>query len=287
MIFAMSLLAAFACALCNGAAAVLQKVAADDERRETGVRLGFLWELAHNWPYMLGVCLDVLAWGLTFVAVQRLPLFLVESVIAANIAVTAVLERIFLKAPIYKRSYYSMGVILLGLVALALSATSDHIEPISTTVRWAVALLPVPLALTGVALAKLRGRWAVVALSAVSGIAFGNTSVISRTFGHIGGVMAVLSNPLLYSLIASGVLGILLFSVALQRQRATVVNAAMTTAQTVVPTLIGLTFLGDKIRSGRWELVLFGLIVTVMGTLALALMTPLGKPAAPPPAVVY
>jgi drug/metabolite transporter (DMT)-like permease len=282
MIFALSILAAFACALCNGAAAVLQKVAADEEKRESGVRLGFLWELAHNWPYMLGILLDVLAWVLTFLAVQRLPLFLVESVIAANIAVTAVLERIFLKAPIHRKSYYSMGIILLGLVALALSATGDHVEPVSTTVRWAIILLPLPLVLAGILLAKLRGRWAIVALSAISGIAFGNTSVISRIFGHVTSITTVLHSPLLYSLIVSGVLGILLFSVALQRARATVVNASMTTAQIVVPTLIGLAFLGDKIRSGRWELMVIGLIVTVIGTLVLALITPLGRRTNPP-----
>jgi hypothetical protein len=87
------LLAAFGCSMCNGTAAVLQKISADKEKNVQSLDTGFLLRLAQDKPYIVGVLLDILGWLFTLYAVQNLPLFLVEAVIASNIIVTAFLER--------------------------------------------------------------------------------------------------------------------------------------------------------------------------------------------------
>ncbi len=274
MVFALSLLAAFGCAVCNAAATLLQKVAADKEATESSIRLGFLWTLARNRWYTLGIGLDIAAWILTFLAVQHLPLFLVESIIAASIGITAILEHIFLQMKLQRKTYLSMTIVLFGLILLATAATADRAEAVSNSVRWLLILLPLPIAAVAALLTRLRGRWAVTSISIMSGVAFGNTSVLSRIFGHYSGLGALLTNPLLYSLLVSGVLGMLLFSIALQRTRATVVNASMTSAQTLVPTIVGLTVLGDHIRNGHGATMVLGLAATVVGTLLISFLTP-------------
>ncbi len=58
---------------------------------------------------------------------------------------------------------------------------------------------------------------------------------------------------------------------ALQRAQATVVNATMTSSQTLIPTVVGIVFLGDSARHGLWSLVAVGIVLSVGGVVLLAL----------------
>jgi len=61
-----------------------------------------------------------------------------------------------------------------------------------------------------------------------------------------------------------------LFALALQRGRVTVVAAVTFTTNTVLPATIGIVFLGDQVRSGYALVATAGFLIAVSGAIALA-----------------
>ena len=222
MPFGLALLAAFGCSVSTGVAAVLQKVSADQEERVSSLHIGLLWRLLNDWPYLLGLALDGASFLLTVVAAQNLPLFVAEPVIAINVVITALLERL-----LFRRR------------------------------------------LRGVAWVAIVGS-ATVALGLLAGVAFGGTAIAGRMLVVPHPFWQLLLSPLLWSMLAYGLVGLLLFTIALQRSHASVVGASTTAAQSIVPIVVGIAFLGDSPRNGAWAVAVAGMVLTLAGTLAIA-----------------
>src|ERR1035437_5047348 len=138
MIFWLALAAAFGCAVCNGMAAVLQKNSADKETRATSINVGLLWRLIQDWPCIVGLILDGLAWILTLVAVHTLPLFVVQPIIAFSVVVTVLIDRFVLRHRLGDRANIAMLCIFAGLALLALSAAPERAKAVNDIVRWAI-----------------------------------------------------------------------------------------------------------------------------------------------------
>jgi len=81
----------------------------------------------------------------------------------------------------------------------------------------------------------------------------------------------IVREPIAWSLVAYGGLGMLLFSIALQRGSVTTTNAVLFTVETVLPTIVGLVLLGDRARDGRWPLMIVGCAGAIGGAVAPAL----------------
>lgn len=269
---ALPIVAAIACAVCNGTAAVLQKISADTVKTARSLDAGLLWRLFQNRLYVFGIVLDIFGWLLTLYAVQNLPLFLVESVIAASIVVTALIERVVRHAQLSWQAYSAIGLIIFGLILLAVASSPEKAEPVSETLRIVIALSPLPLFLLGVVAARQKNNRSAFILAAISGLSFGATSVMGRIFDASRPLWHTIYNPLLLGLIVSGTLGVLLFSTALQRGAATTVNATMTASQTIIPAIVGIVFLGDNAKQGLWYMATFGVILALGGVTALALI---------------
>ena len=263
-------LAAVGCAICNGSAAVLQKIGADKVQNVKSLDARLLWRLFQNKAYAAGIILDLVGWLLTLFAVQYLPLFFVEAVIAASIVVTALLERITRHKLLSRRAYSAVAIIMSGLVMLALAASPERAEPVSDVLKLIIVLSALPLGLIGWSVAARRSNRSALALAAIGGFSYGITSVIGRIFSFSKPWWHTIYSPLVFGLVASGALGILLFSTALQRAQATTVNAVMTASQTVFPAIIGVVFLGDSARNGLWSLVAIGGLLALSGVVLLA-----------------
>jgi drug/metabolite transporter (DMT)-like permease len=273
MTFIFAASAAAGCAICNGVAAVLQKMGADKEKAAATLEFSLLWRLAHDTKYAIGTILDVLAGIFVLVAVHSLPLFLVQSIVASGIVVTFVIEHyITHKRPPY-RLYFAIGMVLLGLVVLSLTASPDTAKPVSSAVRWIIILAPLPLAFLGALCSRISGKIGTASLAIVSGAAFGGTSVAGRILPFTPPFLRTLENPLLYAFIAYGTLGLLLFSIGLQRASATALNTMMTASQTVVPAFVGVLCFGDAVRHGLWLLGISGVAITLIGTLIISVIT--------------
>jgi hypothetical protein len=138
-------------------------------------------------------------------------------------------------------------------------------------VRWAVILLPLGVAGIGAIVATRNHHSATIALGALDGIAFGGTAIAGRMLVVPHPFWQILLSPLLWSMAAYGLVGLLLFTIALQRSHASVVAAATTAAQSAVPIVIGIAFLGDTPRDGAWGLAAVGMVMALAGTLAIAI----------------
>ena len=267
----LALTAAFGCAACYGVGSVLEQIGARREEAATTLDPRLLIRLAGQLPYLAGLGLDGLGWVLSLVALRSLPLFLVQSAVAASIAVTALTARIVLRTKLDTGDRLAIVVIVVGLIVLALAAAPDDARPVGALFRGLlVAGVPV-LAVGAAALAKVEVERGALGLAAVAGLAFSGTAIGGRVVAIPDDLLQIVREPVAWALVAYGVIGILLFSIALQRGSVTTTNAMLFAVETVVPTLVGVALLGDRARAGRWPAMALGCGATIAGAVVLAL----------------
>jgi drug/metabolite transporter (DMT)-like permease len=214
MPFGLALIAAFGCSLCIGVAAVLEKVSADREARVSSLQIGLLLRLLDDWPYVLGLALDGASFLLTVVAVQNLPLFVAEPVIALNVMITALIERLLFERRLRGVAWVAIVGILAGLSLLALSGGPERARTAAAAVRWTVILLPLGVAGIGAVVATRKGHSATIGLGVLDGVAFGGTAVAGRMLVVPHQFWQILLSPLLWAMLAYGLVGLLLFTIA-------------------------------------------------------------------------
>lgn len=271
MNYYLALAAVIGCAICNGTAVILEKIGVDEQPRQSSFSSAFVVKLASNAPYMAGIALDIIGWLLTLVAVRALPLFLVQSVVSANIVIAALLDEIVLRRRLPRQGYGLILMILAGLTVLASTAAPIQVnQPIADWYQWGALIVLIVLGLIGSVLVRLKTRAAAIGLAAIAGIAFGGISIVGRLLIVNVPFWHFLENPLSWVLIAYSGLGMLFFSIALQRTTATTVNAVAVALQTVAPAAIGIALLGDGVRAGFWPLMIAAMVTTLIGAVALA-----------------
>lgn len=271
------LITAFAAAVAYGVASVFQAVASRTTARVEGLDPRLLITLVRSWRYVLGVALDGAGFVLALVAVRSLPLFVVQSVVASFLAITAVLGAIFLKMPLTRLDRIALGVVVAGLVLVGSSAAEDSAAPVSDAKQFGLLGVTIALALAAIPLARVGGAAGAAVLGSIAGLAFGATSIASRMLPgdisvddpmHAAGVL--LRSPALYALAVAGVLALLTYSIALQRASVTQATAPLVVGETVAPALVGLLVLGDEPRPGWGWAAVAGFALSVGGALALA-----------------
>jgi drug/metabolite transporter (DMT)-like permease len=255
-------------AVANGVAPALQKIGADRLRKSFD--FGLLFKLLKDHYYLLGTMIEIIGWGCGLVALRVLPLFLVQSVVASSIAVTAITERFVVKRPLTKYFYYSFGFILVGLVLISLSAQPSRATVIAESVKRVIELSPIIVAVLGYFILKARNKLATISLALLSGLAFGATSLIARVIVYPTPFWHIIFNPMLLALIAFGILGQYLMAVTLQRASGTTTNALMIISGTLTPAIFGILYFNDIVRS-RFQLLLFvGISFIMMGSIIIA-----------------
>jgi len=255
--------AAIACAICNAVAAILQKVGSDKVTTIESYSPKILLRLAEQTPYVIGLILDVLAGVFTLVAVNRLPLFLVQALIASSVLLTALLEHVFLKRKLSVEIYAASLAGLVGLGLLAMASHPEATASVSVVIRYSVVGLPAVLATLGGLAVRSKSKYAAVSLATLSGTCFGFVSVVGRLLVYPSPIWLIAKNPLAWALIAYGALGMFFFTAALQRTHATITNGIMLSTQTIVPILLGIAVLGDTPRHGLWAILWLGCLLVV------------------------
>lgn len=270
MDYTIALVAVSLAAIANGTGVILEKVGVDQQPKRLKVGGNFAARLFRNKYYLGGIILDVVGWVLALLALRELPLFLVQSIIASNIVVTALLDQFVLRRKLPRVGYGLIAAVLAGLFLLAYTAPPQSLTRDLTSVySWTGLGLIVVVGLLGVAAMRLSDRTSAIALSAIAGLAFGSAAIAGRVL--VGNVTFVgfLVNPLSYVVAAGGTLGMVWFTIALRRSSATMVNAITLSVQTVVPATFGILMLGDKVRGGYELLMVIALTLSLVGSLAL------------------
>lgn len=279
-----ALMSAAVAALAYGAATVLQSVGV--RRFATDPEGSYRRRLWAGRPYAVGLGLDAVGFAASLVALQTLPLFVVESAIASSVGVTAALSAVLLKVRLTLAERWALAVIGVGLVSLAGSASEGSaVRPEAVPPLLLLALVPV---VTMVAFGRSRprgSRLGVCLLSGAAGLAFSGVGIAARVvevpqagwqeWWHVAGSLLGIV------LVLHGVLALTAYTIALERGRVTTVAAVTFAVETVVPAVVGLVWLGDTVRPGPgWALLAaMGFALTLGGSIALASHTEPAQPA--------
>jgi drug/metabolite transporter (DMT)-like permease len=266
----LGLATAFAATVCFGLASAVQARGARSAPRAEGRRgLHQAVGLVRSWQFLLGTALDAVGFVFSVFALRSLPLFVVQAVTNASLAVTAVAAVPLLGIRVRPRDGAAIAAVIAGLVLLAIG--SGRQGDVSAGLPFRLALLAAPLAALGLtALAARRhGDGAATALGALSGIGFGVTSLAVRV-ADISSVGSALADVATYALVIGGLGGYLSYALAMRHGSVTAATAAGTLVEVCAPGLIGVWVLHDHARPGHGWLALSGFLVAAAGTLALS-----------------
>ena len=221
--------------------------------------------------YALGLAVDGLGFVAAVLALQRLPLFLVESATASSVAITAVLATIVLGARLSRAEIAALGVVAAGLVALAASAHEGPPAQLGMRAEWWLLAGCVPVLALAVAAYADRDRGRSATLLAVAcGLGFGVLGMAARILQVPPQWWRLVAHPAAWALVVGGAVGVVAYGFALDRGRTTVVTAITFATETLVPAAIGLAWLGDRVRDGFWPVAVLGFALTLGGSIALA-----------------
>jgi len=265
-VLALSWVAAFVACLGYGVGSVLQSVGARQTEEATG--LGGVARILRQLPYLVGLGLDGLAFLANAVALQRLPLFLVQSVLVGSVGVTALVAALRGQR-LGRRDWGSLVVLVAGLVLLCVTADPRPAAPLALAgqrVLLAATVVPVAVGLVGL---RLRARPAAVVLAAAAGLAWTGVALASRAFSAEHLTWSAVAHPLVWTVVVQGVLGTVFFALALQRGDVTRVTAVTFVLELLVPSLLGLVLFGDGVLPGLGPLAGLGFVLAVGGTVSL------------------
>ena len=271
MLVWLSILAALIGAIASGIATVLQKISADRIDKANSLAPLVFLKLLRDWPYLTGILLDLVSWALTLFAVHNLALFVVQPILALTVVATILVESFVFHNRLSKRTITSLAAIVAGLALLGLSASSETVSSYSNTLRLIVILSPLILIGLGMILVKHKSRVTTLLLATVSGLAFGGASVAGRMVLVHDNYWQQLYNPLVWAIVAYGIIAILLLTISLQRQLASIVISVMITSEIIAAIIVGLVYLGDSPRQGLWIVMVLGALIATGGSLSVAL----------------
>ncbi len=253
-------------ALCYAAASILQAVGA---RRSVGT----VRTMGHP-LYLLGIGFDMLAWVGAMIALRELAVYVVESILAASLALTVLGARLFLKSRLRKRDAAAITVTMGALAVLACSAGPQEAVETSDTLRWALCAAAACIVLTGWAAAKAGVPGGGIA--ALAGLSLGGAALIGRSLpvpdglDALGTTMAVLTEPLTLALLTFAVTGMTLYAHALQHGEVGPVTAVHWAFEVMAPSAVAIVFLGDTVRPGWGPAAIAAAAVTVAAACLLA-----------------
>ena len=217
--------------------------------------------------YLLGLGCDGLAWVTSLVALRWLPLFVVQSVLAASVAVTVLLARMFLGAPpLRPRDHVAVGGLVVALAVLAVAFVPGPARPTGALTAW---LLGGGAAVI-VVLAAAYGRGGALLLAGLAGAGYAGAAVAARGVDLSGGVPAVLTEPLAWTVLVLGGAGTVAYARALERGSTGPVTALLWAVETVLAGAAGVLLLGDGIRPGWPGPAAMAVLAAVVGCAVLA-----------------
>ena len=264
---------AFAAAIAYGVATILQAVGARAGGNPDDLDVRLIRRLLRSSTYVTGLLLDAVGFGLSFAALHTLPLFTVQAIIASSLAVTALLAVIMLGVRPSIFEWFALLCVTAGLTLLALAATTESPTRLDNLDRWLLVISVAVVGLFAYLAARHRrvpSRHDVWALGGLAGLMYGAAGIGARILRTPSTPWRIVLDPALYAMALAGILGLLLYAMALQRGSVTVATSAVVVAETLIPAVVGITLLGDRPAPGHTTLAAAGFALTVAGAVALA-----------------
>jgi drug/metabolite transporter (DMT)-like permease len=272
-----SLIAGIVAALCYGVASVMQAIAVHEASNRPlrdagdGGRLdpGLLPRMLHQWRFVVSLGLDTLGFIAQLVALQRLPLFAVQAMVAANLAVTAVVASMVIKVSLSWREWLAVTGVVAGVGLLGSSAGPEGARQAGAVFKLALIVATAGIGLAGLGAARLREPLRTLLLGVVAGLGYGVIGVAARVLNGFE-PLTLIRDPAAYAVVAAGIVSFMFYATALEGGSVTVATAAVVLAETLPPAVIGVIFLGDKTRPGLQPVAVAGFLLAVASAVMLA-----------------
>jgi drug/metabolite transporter (DMT)-like permease len=223
--------------------------------------------------FLAGMALDAVGFVGSVVSARLIPLFLAQTIMSANLVVTAILGVVVLGIRLRGRDWLAIVTVVVSLCVLGFTAGHVGTDTSPPAAHWGVLGFSVVFALVGVGLIQVLGAKAAVAAGLVGGILFGALAVAVRVVDGVDPLRpaVLLADPAAWAAVIAGIGGFYLFTVALQIGSVTGASAALVAGETVVPGIVGVTMLGDTSAPGLGWLVAIAFVGAVSGAIAVAL----------------
>ncbi len=221
-----------------GAATLMQGLGT---RRSAGGLRAFLDPLVLG-----GLALDGASGLLSLVAQSRLPLFLVQTIIASAVVVVVLAAPRVLGVPRRGQDVAAALATMGCLVVLAAAAGPER--PVHTDDLLIVVLAGSGVLAVATALAYRRGRpWVMAVCSALG---YSGAAIGVRAAHLDGSLWALVWQPAALAIVVSGAVGIVAYMRALESGSVGMVAAVGSVIEVVVPGVVGLLVLDDRTRPG-------------------------------------
>lgn len=248
-----------------GFGAVLQAVGV---RRAKAKKGAGLIALLGQPAFLGGLLADFGSWAISRFALQSLPLFAVQTILAGSLAVTVVLARIMLGAQLSTLHKSAVVAAVAGLVLVGFSAHEQQVHSRGHLVTVCI-LMGVPVLLV-VSLCAMKLRKSVL-LAVLAGVAFTGSALAARTVNiRKASVTAIISQPLLWAVVLYAAIALVLHALALTHSEVSAVTAAMWSTEVIAAAIIGFVALGDSVEPDLRLPATAGIAITLLATVVLA-----------------
>jgi drug/metabolite transporter (DMT)-like permease len=266
----LGLAAALAAAVSYGFGSILQSMAASGSTATEHLDLILIARLVGQWRYLCGLALDLVGFVAAVVALRALPLFVVQAAVASSVGVTALAAWAFLHAPLARLERRALAGLVVGLVLLALAGRPEHAASLPAPGPALLLAGAAVLAVLSLVPVRASNEHAAAMFAAEAGVAFGAVGIAARAFSAPAHWTRALLDPLLWAIVAYGLLATVLFARGLQRGKVTVVAGVTFAVETILPAIVGIAWLGDRARAGMAPVAAIGFVLTVAASITLA-----------------
>jgi drug/metabolite transporter (DMT)-like permease len=270
-----SLIAGVVSALCYGIASVMQAIAVRQASSRpaagaAGVDPGLVLRLLHQWRFVASMLIDLVGFIAQLVALRRLPLFVVQAMVAANLAVVAVLAALVIGASLSLREWFAVVGVIAGVALLGLSAGAEGASHPGAAFKFSLIAATAVLGVCGMAAARrLREPSRTLVLGTIAGFGFGAVGIAARVLNGFA-PLTLLRDPAAYAVVAAGIVSFVFYATALEGGSVTVATSAVVLAETLPPAVVGVLVLGDTTRPGLTPVAAVGFALAVVSAVMLA-----------------
>ncbi|WP_035718542.1 hypothetical protein [Gordonia shandongensis] len=282
--FAIGIIAASMAAVAYGVSTVLRALAARRvavEQREDGKpvldgsaspSVSSTFTTIADPAFILGTVMQVTGFAGGAVAARFLPLFLAQSIVSANLVVTALLGTLLLRINLHTRDWVAIWLVVLSLFLLGVSSAPGANDTAPMSFHWGLLLVTLALCALSIAGVYLGGKWAAAIGGAGAGLLFGIIACGVRVLNGLNpfDLATILTDPAAWSIAIAGAVSFYVQTVALQVGAVNGVTALVVFGETAAPSLIGVTFLGDSAHPGLGWLAVVGFVGAAIGALLVA-----------------
>lgn len=228
--------------------------------------------------FVAGIVLDVVGFAGSAVSARLIPLFLSQTIISANLVVTAVLGIAVLGIGLHARDWIAIVAVIVSLLVLGLGSGERGAANPDRLVHWVVLAVSVLILLGGIGLIRVLGSRGAVMAGLIAGVLFGMLAIAVRVADGLEPLQTwtLAADPASWTVLLAGIGGFYLHTVALQLGSVNGATAALVVGETVVPGIIGVVFLGDSARPGLGWVVALGFVGAVAGAVAVAVFGAIG-----------